>query len=68
MEENKFWYGWVTTTVVSYTCSMAGRKTMDSIVSSGISRGRSPESANDKGVLSFVKQPEVLSGGEMGQD
>ena len=53
-------YGWATTIVVSYTCSKAGSGTMESCVSSGISQGRSPDSANDKGDLSFVKQPRVL--------
>ena len=59
-KKKKFVYGWATTIVVSYTCSKAGSGTMESCVSSGISQGRSPDSANDKGDLSFVKQPRVL--------
>ena len=66
--KKKFGYGWVTTTVVSYTCSRAGMTTMDSIGLDGISQGRSPESANSKGDIDFVKQPGVSIGGELGQE
>ena len=47
---------------------MAGMTTMDTIGSNGISQGRSPDSANNKGVIDFVKQPGVSIGGELGQE
>ena len=47
---------------------MAGSRTMDSNAAIGNSQGRSPDSANDKGDLSFVTETSVLIGGEVGQD
>ena len=66
--KKKFGYGWVTTTIVSYTCSGAGMTTTDSIGLDGASQGRSPESANSKGDLDFVEQPGNSIGRGLGQD
>ena len=67
-KKKKFGYGWLTTTVVSYTCSGAGMTPKNSIGLDGTNRGRSPDSANSKGDLHFIEQPGNSIGGGLEQD
>ena len=73
-KKKKFGYGWVTTTVTTYTCSMASMQPRTSVAIGDIILSQSPESACSKGALILTEpgtEPRISRdtiGGMVGQD